>query len=274
MWPARELRAQILSEKGRTDAALEDLSTNRKEALALGAWWLAFRGLERECEIHLGKGNRDAAYKACQELENVEGKSIPQILGRMQRAVILVEEVESSDGEDSARETALPLLAQAIADVGKLEEILPRNEIEGIRMWLGSHHARCLRALEQFEEAIVVAEQVLKLATDVESKNDISGALALIQKCYECAGKPKDAFTSAEARFHFCKRHFPELREDAADSAAAAGRIISEMSSQPMARETRELAKHWLSQALSLYSDTGRTEAMESTQGQIAELEE
>jgi tetratricopeptide (TPR) repeat protein len=183
----------------------------------------------------------------------------------MQRAVLLYNQGVNEEKTDHVEE-ALSLLAQV--DVASLEDGVPPHEINGIRLWMDSIRAWCLKHLGRSREAVSVAREVLQLASSLDdSDRDVSRALGLLQACQEADGQLAEALETTEARVRFCERRGPHFAEDGAEAAREAGRILLRMAPEKASNETVNLAVYWYERALKDYKSSGNA-------GRVAEIEE
>ena len=271
LWPAREIRAEINQKKKNRESylfALSDLRMNRQEAMELEAWWPAFKGMEKECELYRLIGKHSQALNAAKELEQASNDPVPRMFGRMQRAVVLFD-IGNIKRNNSIVEKALAMLNEIEPNIDDLINSLPQKEVYGIRLWVGSIRGWCLNYIHRFDEAIDVAKEVLDLAQKVESKRDISLALALLQNCQENTGILGDAIDSAKKRYILCKTD-SVMKKDAAEAAADIGRLFEK---EPLSLETAKLAQSWYKKAIELYQELEEKKLVADIQKKIAILD-
>jgi tetratricopeptide (TPR) repeat protein len=274
LWPAREIRAEILSKRGDDEdiaKALANLISNRIEALELGAWWQAWRALVRECDLNCDLGQPEIGIKAAKQFEDASPKNGPKLMGKMQRAVMMYYDGVHKDDSTEIRD-AIGLLEEVYPSLGELENIIPKHEIEGIEIWLTSIQAWCLDYLGEHGDAIKVARQVLDLTCRIKSDREISRALGQLTRCLEKAGNLSEAFENTRSRFNLCKRKGGEFAEEAAEAARSAGRILNQINKSSPTTETDSLSEHWYSQAIEIYKKLGKIVLVEEIEKEMSSL--
>lgn len=216
---------------------------------------------------------RNLAIEACDQFVSTSDERIPQLLGKMKKAVQLYS--DGSDKQDAAIfESALTLVNELIPHLDDLNPGVPEKEIEGIRLYLTSTRIHCLRDLERFDAAIETAHEVLNLARAVKSDKDISAAMALLQRCQKRAGKHQDAIESVRGRFYFCSKRKSILAQDAVEAATDIGDLLGGTASSGtlLPPETVALTIEWYERAAALYTEIGRNERAVELRKQIETL--
>lgn len=272
LWAARELRASVYQKQNRIENAMTDLSSNRQEAIEIKAWWHAFRGLERECELYVESGIPEKAMKVCEDLIAVSDDTVPQLFGKMQRAIILHQRSGRNDPRGTSE--ALSIINELLPQLTLLKGKIPDREIEGIFLWLESTRSWCLRDLARHEEAISNSHTVLAEARRIQSQKDIANALGMLKQCQESAGKIGDALMTAEEKYNYCRDNDHLPPSYAADAALDVAHLFSQIARDTSTIEAAKLALHWFENSQKRYQEIGDDKMINEITVEIKSLQE